>query len=187
MKNDIGQAWLVIVLSLLFGGALAGVQAKLQGKIEENRLAETLSQIPRLVPGAQSGEATVLAGRSVYRAMVGERQVGWVLLAGGQGFADRIDLLIGLDVGVKTLTGLYVLDQRETPGLGNRIVEDAWRGQFVGKTTAAPLQVTKAEAAVQSEIRSVTGATISSESVCDIVNSTVADLRDELAAEAIRE
>lgn len=187
MKNDIGQAWLVILLSLFFGGALAGVQAKLQGRIEENRLAETLSQIPYLVPGAQSGEATDVAGRSVYRAMAGGRQVGWVVPAGGQGFADRIDLLIGLDAGAKTLTGLYVLDQKETPGLGNKIVEDAWRGQFEGKATAAPLQVTKAEAAAQSEIRAVTGATISSESVCDIVNSTVAVLRDELAAGAIRE
>ncbi len=96
MKNSyIGQAWLVILLSLCFGGVLAGVQLALQQRIEENKLAETRSQIPLLVPGAREEESKVdtVAGQRVYRALSGGRQIGWVIAGGGQGFADRIELL----------------------------------------------------------------------------------------------
>ena len=80
-----------------------------------------------------------------------------------------------------------MLDQKETPGLGNKIVEAPWRDQFVNRATNVLLKVTKTKTAGGDEIRSVTGATISSESVCEIVNGTVADLRDALAAGVIRE
>ena len=44
-----GQAWLVILLALLYGGALAGVQTRLSPKIAENKKNETYSVIPALV------------------------------------------------------------------------------------------------------------------------------------------
>ena len=53
MKNSyIAQAWLVIVLSLCFGVALAAVQTTLSPKIDANKLRDTIGQIPNLVPGA---------------------------------------------------------------------------------------------------------------------------------------
>ena len=184
MRNSyIGQAWLVILLSLGFGGALAGVQVMLHQRIEENKLAETLSQIPALVPGAEEGKADTVAGQRLYRALAGGRHVGWVVPAGGQGFADRIELLIGLDADVRRITGLYVLEQKETPGLGNKIVEEKWRRQFSGKSASRPLVVVKGGAKGENEIDAVTGATISSESVCRIVNRTLSRMRDELTAE----
>ena len=184
MKDSyIGQAWLVVLLSLCFGGALAGVQVMLHERIEENKLAETLSQIPVLVPGAEEGLVDTVAGQRVYRALAGGRQIGWVVPGGGQGFADRIELLIGVDAEVARITGLYVLDQKETPGLGNKIVEEEWRKQFSGKSTSKPLVVVKGGAKGEEEIDAITGATISSESVCRIVNRTLSRMRDELIAE----
>lgn len=181
------QAWLVILLSICFGGALAGVHATLQDRIEQNRLDETLSQIPHLVPGADSGAPAQAGGRRVYRALSDDRQVGWVIPAGGQGFADRIDLLVGLNRDASRITGLYVLDQKETPGLGNRIVESDWREQFEGRPAETRLAVTKTPPATGDRILAVTGATISSESVCDIVNRTLAEVRPLLQQAAGKE
>jgi len=178
------QAWLVLLLSLLFGGTLAGVQIQLQDRIAENKLNETLSQIPALVSGATSGEPAAVAEQVVYRAVDGEKQIGWVVPAGGQGFADRIEVLIGLTNSADRITGIYVLDQKETPGLGNKIIDSAWRDQFTDVPTAQILRVTKSTPQSPGEILSVTGATISSESVCDIVNRTVADIQTALAAQA---
>ncbi len=179
------QAGLVLALALCFGAALAGVETTLKGRIEANKLAETRQQIPRLVPGAVSGQAETVAGRIIYRAVDGaSRHVGWVIPAGGQGFADKIELLIGLDPAAETITGIYVLDQKETPGLGNNIVEADWRGQFASKPTAVSLAVTKGLPKAGNEISSITGATISSQSVCDIINSTIADLKDQLVEAA---
>ena len=188
MKNSyIGQAWLVILLSLVFGGGLAGLQVKLQDRIAANKLAETLGQIPRLVPGAVQGREVTLAGRTVYRALDDKGAVGWVIPTSGQGFADRIELLLGVDAGATKITGVYVLDQKETPGLGNKIIEDEWRAQFAGKSALNPLAAITSGKAAGSQIDALTGATISSESVCRIVNTTLQRLRPELVAAAAGE
>lgn len=182
--NYLVQAWLVIVLGLCFGGALAGVQATLSGRIAQNKLDETRDQIPALVPGATkaaSGAAEV-GGARAFRASGPGGQVGWVIPCGGQGFADRIELLVGVDAQVQRITGLYVLEQKETPGLGNKIVEAPFRDQFSGKTAAAGLQVTKTGATADHQIDAVTGATISSAAVCRIINQTLDRMRDDLVA-----
>ena len=197
-SNYLGQAWLVIVLSLVFGGALAAVQTTLSAKIEQNKLDDTLSQIPRLVPGAKTGQELEIGNKKVYRAMdeFGE-QVGWVVPAKGQGFADVITLLIGLDPNADQLTGLYVLEQKETPGLGSRIADRGtdekkgflWQFFYHGAKADRPLVVTKAspkmeEPGSENQIKAVSGATISSQSVCDIVNAAVKAMRKDLIAKA---
>jgi len=78
-----------------------------------------------------------------------------------------------------------VLEQKETPGLGARIVEAGWREQFAGKPARRPLKVSKA-ATGEEEVQAVTGATISSESVVSIVNEAVAGFRRALQAEEVR-
>ena len=196
MKNDyLTQGWLVIAIGLFFGGALAAVQVTLNEKIAANKMAETLDQIPHLVPGAQQGEEGVVAGQRVIRALAEGRQLGWVIAASGQGFADRLELLVGVDLQVEKITGLYILAQKETPGLGNRIVDEWWLAQFSGKSAREPLQAVKGRSspakqgdAVTSatswgnQIDAITGATISSESVCRIVNQALGQRRAELIA-----
>jgi len=184
----LGQAWLVILLALVYGAALAGVQTTLGPKIAENKRNETYNVIPNLVPGAvrdETAERTVTDAEGqeqrVYEARdaAGSR-VGWVVPASGQGFADRIDVLVGLDAAAETITGLYVLDQKETPGLGNLIVEEPFTSQFAGKPVSPPLAVEKSEPQKPHQIQAVTGATISSDSVAKIVNRAVAMLKQPL-------
>jgi electron transport complex protein RnfG len=81
-----------------------------------------------------------------------------------------------------TITGLFVLDQKETPGLGNFITSDElFLNQFAGLSADEPLLVTKADPSPGStHIRALTGATISSESVAAIVNGAVANLREPI-------
>ena len=184
----IGQAWLVILLALVYGAALAGVQTTLGRRIALNKKNETYREIPALVglgelSDAEKEKITIdeltVEGpdgkpQRVYRASLDGTLQGWVLPAGGLGFADRIELLIGLDAEVSTITGLFVLDQKETPGLGNLIAGEEFRSQFVGKSADRPVTVTKADPAPeQNEILAVSGATISSESVADIVNEAI--------------
>ncbi|MCS6770796.1 MAG: FMN-binding protein [Kiritimatiellae bacterium] len=180
MMRYVREAWLVIALCLLFGAALAGVQAALQPKVEANKLADTLGQIPALVPGAVSGVAETIGGLRTFRALDAERrEVGRVLVASGQGFADRIELLVGVDAAGERITGLYIVDQKETPGLGDFITKEKWRAQFAGKPARVPLRVTKSGATRPEQVDGVTGATISSEAVVSIVNTALAQWRKE--------
>ena len=183
------QSWLVVLLSLAFGAALAAVEITLAPRIRENKRNATVSQIPELVPGAvrEASRERVVGGATVLAAFdASGQQVGWVVPAAGQGFADRIELLIGLDATASTITGIYVLDQKETPGLGDLItVRERFRKYFEGQPTGAPLKVVKREVTAGSgEIRALTGATISSEAVTGIVNQRVHELASALAAAA---
>lgn len=184
--NFIAQGWLVILLALLYGGALAGVQIGLGPRIQENKRNESYEQIPHLVEGAvkeRTEEITVVdkAGKPtrVYRAINGQGTLcGWVLPAAGQGFADRIELLVGLDAPMTVITGLFVLDQKETPGLGDYITGVDFRDLFRGKSTAKPLVVVVGDAEAGDQIKALTGATISSQSVADIVNEAIRNLKE---------
>jgi electron transport complex protein RnfG len=199
-NNNIVQAWLVLVLCLCFGSALAAVHVVLSPAIEANKLNETLGKVPGLVLGEETaaemqekGETLEIesvpvqvekSGRSlsyvVYKVLSKGSRVGWVLKSSGQGYADKIELLVGMDGEADIITGIFVLDQKETPGLGNKVIETGWRGQFIGKTAASPLAVTKSGASIPEEIDAVTGATISSDAVVQIVNTALADVRPEL-------
>jgi len=177
------QAWLVLVLAGAFSVALGGVYITLNPRIRLNQRNETYSQIPRLVPGAEQSKTSerTLGRMQVYKAFdAAGRCVGWVIRVGGQGYADRLELLIGVDAPAEKITGLYVLEQKETPGLGNHIVDKDWRGQFVGLSAAEPVRVTRRPPAKGNEIVAITGATISSQSVCGIVNDAVQQLREAI-------
>jgi len=204
LKNyNLVQAWLVLLLATLFGTALAGIQAKLGPVIKENKVKETMAKIPVLVLGedgaaglAAANQALTIKSRvievkkngtakfyTVYDAWLPQGEMaGHVVKADGQGYADKIELLVGLDAPGKRVTGLFILDQKETPGLGAKILEDAWRGQFKEKSTAATLSVVKGGGAKADEIDAISGATISSRSVAGIVNTVAADVAARLRA-----
>ena len=199
-NSNIVQAWLVLVLCLCFGSALAAVHVVLSPAIEANKLNETLEKVPGLVMGEetaavmqQGGEVLEIesvpvqvekSGRNlsyaVYKAISKGERVGWVIKSSGQGYADKIELLVGVSGKTDTITGLFVLDQKETPGLGNKVIETRWRDQFIGKPAGSALSVTKSGASTSEEIDAVTGATISSNAVVQIVNTALADVRPEL-------
>ena len=179
--NYLWDGLLIIVLASLFGAALASVQSSLQPIINQNKLNETLGKVPELVPGAGKAEKATVGNMIAYKGLTDSvTTAGWVIPASGQGFADKIELLLGLDADAMKITGLYVLDQKETPGLGDKIKSDlAWGAQYIGKDASHKVAVTKGKAA-GNEIQAVTGATISSESVTKIVNKYAADFRAAL-------
>ena len=185
--GDLRQAWLVIVLAFAYGGALAGVQTALAPRINENKRQETYAVIPLLVPGADKEKTVEMfveadgKAERVYKIMDADgNHSGWVLPAAGQGFADRIELLIGLSADLSTITGLYVLDQKETPGLGDYISLPDFQERFRNKPTGEPLAAVKADPQAPNEVLALTGATVSSWSVCTIVNDAIARLREPI-------
>lgn len=215
LRNSfLGQAWLILVLAGVFGALLAAVHLRLSPRIEENIRAEIMSEIPGLLLGGEavegasitiegelvtieptSGEPSALtiveqpsSTPALYRVSEGDSGalLGWVARGQDHGYADVIDLLVGLTADTAQITGIYVLNQKETPALGDGIVRSDFRSLFVGIFTDSPLTVGRdaAEAAKSPyAIQALTGATVSSRSVCQIVNDTVAVVRSEIAGD----
>ncbi|RJP80031.1 MAG: FMN-binding protein [Desulfobacteraceae bacterium] len=197
------QAWLVIGLALFFGIALTGIQIALSSRIETNKKKETMEKVPEIILGANHAQNQAATDKSLkieQRSITVDKNnrkkvytvfetrypdgkpAGWVAKASGQGYADKIELLFGVDPGATKLTGLFILEQKETPGLGNKITDQHWRDQFILKPTGRMLKVVKGGAKGPYEIDAITGATISSKSVTTIINKTLADIQKQLAS-----
>jgi|CXWL01.1.fsa_nt_gi electron transport complex protein RnfG len=108
-------------------------------------------------------------------------RVGVAVEAFAPGFADDVRLMIGFEPTTAALTGFAVLGQKETPGLGDKIEKDtAFAARFRGKV--APLTGTKAATTERNMVQTITGATISSRAVIQIINDAVAQWQPRLAA-----
>jgi len=206
-NSNLAQAWLVLVLATVFGTALASIQIKLNPVIEANKTRETLEKIPSLVLGPSQvsdieAKDLIIQSRVIEVEKNGIRKsypvwdvllkdtslAGHVAKATGQGYADKIEVLIGLDAGGNAITGLFILDQKETPGLGNRILEKPWQDQFIDKLSETTLIVVKSGtgAGQDNEIDGISGATISSRSVTNIINRAISDIRLKLTPTSVK-
>lgn len=174
----LGQAWLVLTLSICFGAGLAAVQAKLGPIIQKNKDNEMLSQYT-LVPTAVKGRF-LEGNKDVVEALdAGDKLVGYVVKGSGVGFADKVEVLIGLDGRAETITGIFVLSQKETPGLGDKITREPFLANFRGIPADGNLEVDKKGGTIVA----VTSATVSSETVTYTVNRAVREFQKWLSTE----
>lgn len=109
--------------------------------------------------------------------------VGFAITGAEPGFQDVIELIFGFDPEASQVLGMKVLSSRETPGLGDKIEKDqAFISEFEGVET--PLQGVKPRRATGApgEVDMITGATISSRTVIDIINGRLEELGPMLEA-----
>jgi Na+-transporting NADH:ubiquinone oxidoreductase subunit C len=81
---------------------------------------------------------------------------------------------------MNTIAGLAITGQSETPGLGARIEEPAWLGQFSGKSVAdasgtVRFSVAKGTASSAFEVDGITGATRTSNAMTRILRFWLGD------------
>ena len=91
----------------------------------------------------------------------------------GPGLWGEIEAVIGLDQSLKVLTGVDFTRQNETPGLGARISEEWFRKQFRGKTGPFTMVPEGTDGEGRNEFDAITGATITSTAVKDILNKAL--------------
>jgi Na+-translocating ferredoxin:NAD+ oxidoreductase RnfG subunit len=112
--------------------------------------------------------------------------IGIAVLASGTGFQDKITLMYGTDPSLSRINRLVVLEQKETPGLGAKITsEEAFLRFWKNKDISSSLILHKPAAASPEElapfeVNTITGATISSEKILEIVNRSITQLRSIL-------
>ena len=102
---------------------------------------------------------------------VNGQRVGYAITDSAPGFADVVVVIFGYDARSKQLLGMKVIENKETPGLGDKIVKDTgFVNEF--KAAATPLRGVKIGAGkgAKNEIDMITGATISSRVVIKIIN-----------------
>jgi electron transport complex protein RnfG len=185
----------------LLGGLLIVTVFEFTRPVIERNHAEALQQaIFQVLPAARSSTSFRLLEAGgfesandaasdeplVYACYDEERQlVGFAVQAQGMGYQDTIRLLYGYSHAEDAITGIQVLESRETPGLGDKIETD---GDFLANFErldvsllgdlsglANLIEYVKPGMKQQPwQIDGITGATISSTAIADILRKSSA-------------
>jgi electron transport complex protein RnfG len=166
--------------------------------IARNRAEALERAILDVVPGAATSRAWELAEDGTFAPATGEAGhdrrvfaaydadgafVGLAIDCRGMGYQDTIAVLWGYSPAAQAIVGLWVLESRETPGLGDRIETDpAFRANFerldvalddAGQSLAHPVE-TVAHGKKESpwQVDGITGATISSKAIGKILDES---------------
>jgi electron transport complex protein RnfG len=193
LKYFVQQSWLLLVSSFFFGLLIAVTNAALSGRIEQNRIAKLNALTKALLPDAQRFQPldadieVRLPDGSKEKATIFEafssdgQRVGWSFNAHGTGFAGPIELVVAVDKDFRKLMGFNVLASSETPGFGDQIKSDYYRRQFINAPADKLMLVkTGSAATVDSQIVAITGATVSSQAVVNIVNTFLTQIKDQM-------
>jgi electron transport complex protein RnfG len=193
LKYFFQQSWLLLVSSFFFGLLIAVTNAALSDRIEQNRVAK-LNELTRvLLPEAQRFqpvEAQIEVQSpdgskekaTIFEALSGDGQrVGWSFNAHGVGFAGPIELVVAADRDFQKIMGFNVLASSETPGFGDQMKTDYYRKQFINAPAERlTLAKTGDPAAIDTQIVAITGATVTSQAVVDILNRFVVQIKDQM-------
>lgn len=167
--------------------------------IEANRAMALQQAIFKVLPGCtsfrtlelQDGQLVMLEegapepkeGEEVRRIYVGygpkDKLIGFAISGEEPGYQDLIIALFGYNPEEKVVIGFEVLESKETPGLGDKIMKDpGFRANF-GSLAAEPsvTVVKKGEKKKDNEIEAITGATISSKAVGRLLEKSLVEWR----------
>ncbi|NBK20979.1 MAG: FMN-binding protein [Spirochaetia bacterium] len=100
----------------------------------------------------------------------------YILPMQGPGLWGTIAIMVGLEEDLTTFSGLAIVSQNETPGLGARIEEPWFTKQFQGKKSPFTL-VNEGTAQKPNEIDAITGATRTSEYFRNLTNRAATDAK----------
>lgn len=146
-----------------------------KGPIEEARLAKQLRAIEAVVneydndPVADKfmvayGEGT--DSLEFYPARSGNDLSGMAIkTVSSKGYSGEIWIMVGFNPD-NTITEIFVVEHLETPGLGSKMTDLEYRGQYIGKDPGkSDLRVTKDGG----EVQAISGATITSRAYSEAV------------------
>ena len=166
--------------------------------IERKRAEALRAAIFQVLPGAATSRTFRLVDGGAFTPLEGKADgarvvhaaydaagafVGVAIEAAGMGYQDTIRVLYGWSPDRHAVVGFRVLETRETPGLGDKIdIDPEFLANFDGldvtlaadgQSLAHPIQlVKKGEKSEKWQIDAITGATVSSRAVANILRES---------------
>jgi len=163
------------IVALFAAGILSLADLLSREKIEENQKKAINEAIARIEPRTES----VGSKDGLYEIFDKEKNLlGFVFLAEGRGYQGTIKILCGVSASLDELLGIEIIESKETPGLGAKISRDGFKGQFRRLNIIGDIEYTKSKPAKENQIQAITGATVSSKSVVNILNNRIAQIKE---------
>ncbi len=103
----------------------------------------------------------------IFEAQKQGKKIGLVSKVAPSGYGGAIQMLVGVDLD-KKVTGVKILSLVETPGLGTNAANPDFLKQFLGKSPQDQLKA-------KEDIDALTGATITTQAVCNGVKKALSN------------
>jgi Na+-transporting NADH:ubiquinone oxidoreductase subunit C len=196
MRDNVATLFYSATLGVVCALLLTGVGLLTEPKRRANARAEEVRNILSVLGAPVPADATPSQLLDTFRQNVREEGDGLTYYVyedpassgrpraiavhfSGQGLWGPIRGLLALEPDMRTVRGISFYDQEETPGLGGEISSDWFQQQFVGKKIVGPdgepgIRIRPpGEAAAQNEVDAITGATMTSERVEQMLDDTI--------------
>ncbi len=188
-SNFINMVVILTTIALISAGTLSFIYDITKGPIEEAKKQKKLKAITEVVlkgyDNKPAEEMYILKDESgvdleCYPAKTDGKLTSVAIKTyTKKGFSGEIWLMVGLKAD-GSINKISVIDQKETPGLGTKIMADKFKSQFENKfPNKSKLMVTKDGG----EIDAITAATISSRAFCDAVDRAYKTYRNDKSME----
>jgi electron transport complex protein RnfG len=158
------------VVALVSALALAFTYTATKEARELAKLKKTLTALEKVLPefnNQPNDEKYSVSGYEeleFYPAKKDGNRVGTAIKTySDTGFGERIWIMVGFDINNKIIN-TWVVEQKETPGLGTRMKDAKFRDQFNNKDPASFKIKVKKDGG---EVDAITAATISSRAFCE--------------------
>lgn len=171
MGEMIKMVVVLTVLSVISGGGLKWLEEFAKPLIENQEMELVKGPaIRQILSDAENDPITdrfkIQDGeveRNVFVGVYGGKKNTVALETQVSGFADKVGLVVAINIDNNTLAGIGVTTHKETPGLGgNAKADPKFAAQFKGKSIEKEIKVTNDGG----EINALSGATITSRAVC---------------------
>lgn len=191
MNETIKLGLVLLLVTAIAGGVLAGVNSITAPVIAEREKMESLSAILEIFPDAtdsveydESQVAEIASSnptiREVTQVLMDGEVIGYAMSTVTGGYAGDITTLVGVSAD-GTLAGVKVLVMSETAGLGSRIVDDeSFAASFEGKGSAGSVTASGAGDG-DNEVMMLSGATVSTNAVVRGVNEALDAFANDLS------
>ncbi|MBU0502888.1 MAG: RnfABCDGE type electron transport complex subunit G [Candidatus Omnitrophota bacterium] len=170
MKEPLRYGLILGLICFLAAGLLSLVNFITTPKIMAQEALELENSLKEVIPGGILFEPLRSNNETAYYKVLDKNKllIGVIFKTSARGYSGVIDTLAGMTIEGKIIA-IKVLNQNETPGLGSRITEPDFTGQFKGKFDSD-----------LKNIQAITGATISSKAVIDSVKNKASEIMELL-------
>ncbi len=172
MKQIVRLSLILLVITAVSAGLLSIVNDVTKVVIQEKAMEANLVYMKELLPDADEFKVVenpaigdVEGVEEAYEALKGGSTVGYAVKTTTKGYGGDVVIITGINSD-GTVAGMKVASQSETPGLGSKITEEGFYGQFAGKSAAGEL-------GLGTDVEAISGATVSSKAATAGVNAAI--------------
>ncbi|MDP3731713.1 MAG: RnfABCDGE type electron transport complex subunit G, partial [Candidatus Omnitrophota bacterium] len=168
MRQTIRYGFTLAVICVVASGLLAGMNSLTKARIIAQAQAEEGSALLEVIPQGEYFDPIKKGEDIIYYKVSNKdgKSIGVTFKAYARGYSGTIETMVGMTK-EGTIMAIKILNQNETPGLGNRIMELPFLSKFANKGISE-----------LAGVEAITGATISSKAVIGSVQEKAKEIQE---------